>query len=116
MAQLKKLLKRSDFLAANKGRRWAGAGFVLLALDRTPGAPRVGFTVTKKVGNAVTRNRLKRRLRALAQTELAEAAQDGVDYVLIGREGGLTREWQEMVADLKRGLGKVSVRGHDRAS
>jgi ribonuclease P protein component len=113
---LKKLLKRSDFLAANQGRRWSCASFVLLAHERMPGAPRLGITVTKKIGNAVTRNRLKRRLRALAQTELAAAARDGVDYVLIGRDGGLSRPWPDMVADLKRGLGKITTRGHDRAS
>ncbi len=112
-----KLRKRADFLAANRGRRWAGPGFVLLAQQREDSkidAPRVGFTVTKKIGNAVARNRLKRRLRALARTELAPAAKLGTDYVLIGRDGGLTRGWTDLIADLKRGLGKSGPDRQDR--
>lgn len=113
-----KLLKRADFLAVNKGRRWAGPGFVLICLDRQTAGnqPRVGFTVTKKIGNAVTRNRLKRRLRALARTELAPHAAANTDYVLIGRDGGVHRTWPDLVADLKRGLGKLTSGGQDRAT
>lgn len=77
--------------------------------DTTGPAPaRVGFTVTKRVGTAVVRNRLKRRLRALAREVLAPRASEGTDYVLIGRSGGLTRPWADMVADLERALRKLA--------
>lgn len=72
------------------------------------GAPRVGFTVTKRVGTSVVRNRLKRRLRALAREVLAPKAAAGTDYVLIGRSGGLTRAWTDMVSDLERALRKLA--------
>ena len=69
---------------------------------------RVGFTVTKRVGTSVVRNRLKRRLRALAREILAPKAVAGTDYVLIGRSGGLTRAWSDMVSDLERALRKLA--------
>ena len=72
------------------------------------GPPRVGFTVTKRVGTSVVRNRLKRRLRALAREVLAPKATAGTDYVLIGRSGGLTRAYSDMVADLERALRKLA--------
>ena len=73
-----------------------------------PGAPRVGFTVTKRIGTSVVRNRLKRRLRALAREVLAPRAAQGTDYVLIGRSGGLTRPYSDMVSDLERALRKLA--------
>ncbi len=89
---LEVLKKRADFLAAARAHRVARPGFVLQGrvrrADETPGAPgvpRVGFTCSKKVGNAVARNRAKRRLRAAAQAVLPGAGRPGWDYVLIGR-------------------------------
>lgn len=103
------LRKRADFLAANSGRRTVTPGFVLLGRDRSDGdAPRVGFTCSKKVGNAVTRNRAKRRLRALARETLAQLARPGWDYVLIGRrDATVSRPYANLSADLARAIVKL---------
>ena len=70
---------------------------------------RVGYTCSKKVGNAVARNRAKRRLRALARAVLPEAAAPGMDYVLIGRAGvSATRGFAQMEADLRQALAKLA--------
>ena len=84
-------------------------GFVLLARGRGDGDPakRVGFTVTKKIGNAVVRNRMKRRLRALARELLPEGGVPGADHVLIGRAGGVEREFAILRAELAKALAKV---------
>lgn len=107
--RLEILKNRADFLAANAGRRAATPGFVLLAFDRNDGeAPRVGFTCSKKVGNAVTRNRAKRRLRALARDVLAPLARPGWDYVLIGRrDTTVSRAFADLSEDLARAATKV---------
>ena len=100
--------KRADFLAANAGRRAATPGFVLLVRDRADGdlAKRVGFTVTKKIGGAVVRNRMKRRLRALARELLPTGGIPGADHVLIGRSGGIERNFallrEELASALER--------------
>jgi ribonuclease P protein component len=100
--------KRYDFLAANAGKRASSPGFVLLVRDRADGDPtkRVGFTVTKKIGGAVVRNRMKRRLRALARELLPAGGIPGADYVLIGRSGGIERDFallrQELASALER--------------
>jgi ribonuclease P protein component len=103
------LRKRADFLSANRGARFACHAFVLLAHESSEyrQEARVGYTVTKKIGNAVVRNRIKRRFRELAREGLPGVAKPGTDYIFIGREGALTRDWADLVADLKRGLGKV---------
>src|SRR5215210_4678761 len=100
------LRKRSDFLAANAGKRASGPGFVLLVRDRGDGDPakRVGFTVTKKIGGAVVRNRMKRRLRALAREILTERGVAGADHVLIGRAGGIERDFSLLRQELTRAL------------
>ncbi len=85
-------------------------GFVLLVRDRDDGDPamRVGFTVTKKVGNAVVRNRMKRRLRALARELLPVGGIRGADHVLIGRDGGIERDHAALKAELGKALAKMT--------
>ena len=103
------LRKRADFLAANAGRRAATPGFVLLVRDRADGdqAIRVGFTVTKKIGGAVVRNRMKRRLRALAREFLPTAGFAGADHVLIGRSGGIERDFALLRQEFAGALGRL---------
>jgi ribonuclease P protein component len=86
-------------------------GFVLLVRSRDDADPamRVGFTVTKKIGNAVIRNRMKRRFRALIRELLPEHGIAGADHVLIGRAGGIERPFAELASDLKRALRKVAA-------
>jgi len=84
------LRKRGDFLRASRAARVSMPGFVLQMRRRAPGeaaGTRLGFTCSKKVGNAVARNRAKRRLREIARLSLMPLAEDGADYVLIGRAG-----------------------------
>ena len=104
------IAKRADFLAAAQGRRMALPGFHLQARFRDDGsdAVRVGFTCSKKVGNAVARNRAKRRLREIARLTLPDQGRDGFDYVLIGRrEVTAVRPFETLLADLREALSKA---------
>ncbi len=85
-------------------------GFVLLVRDRGDGEPgmRIGITVTKKIGGAVGRNRMKRRFRALARELLPEAGIAGADHVLIGRAGGIERPFDQLRAELGKALAKLA--------
>ena len=85
-------------------------GFVLQVRDRKDDDParRVGFTVTKKIGNAVVRNRMKRRLRALARELLPTGGIAGSDHVLIGRSGGVERDFATLRDELARALSKAA--------
>jgi ribonuclease P protein component len=100
------LRKRSDFLAANRGRRTTTPGFILLVRDRKDSDPamRVGFTVTKKIGGAVVRNRMKRRFRALARELMPANGLPGADHVMIGRGNGIERDFALLRADLTSAL------------
>ena len=82
---------------------------MLLVRDRADGDPakRVGFTVTKKIGGAVVRNRMKRRLRALAREMLPAGGFAGADHVLIGRAGGIERDFSMLRQELARALAKL---------
>ena len=85
-------------------------GFVLLVRPRGDGDPamRLGLTVSKKVGNAVIRNRMKRRFRELARAILPQAGVAGADHVLIGRQGGIERPFEALEEELRRALAKVA--------
>ncbi|MEO1921606.1 MAG: ribonuclease P protein component [Sphingomonadaceae bacterium] len=115
-APLFTIRNRPDFLRANRGLRVARPGFVLLTQKNDLESKRFGVTVTKKVGNAVVRNRMKRRLRALAHELIPEHGLDGHDHVLIGRDGGIERDFAEMREELATALaqaraGRASRRG-----
>jgi ribonuclease P protein component len=102
---------RKDFLAANSAKRRATSGFVLLVRNREDGddTKRLGITVTKKIGNAVVRNRMKRRFRALAREVIADGGFAGSDHILIGRAGGVEREFAVLRDDLKRAVAKLAT-------
>ena len=101
------LKKRAEFLRVRaSGRRWAAAGLVLQMRARGDGAPmKVGYTVSRKVGNAVERNRVRRRLRAAVRE--SPDLRPGRDYVVIGRRAALSRRWDALVADLKAAADRV---------
>ena len=108
-----RLTRRAEFLrVAARGRKAAMPGLVLQTLPRGDDAPaRLGFTVTKKVGNAVVRNRTRRRLRACARLVLAEVPCPGRDLVLIGREATSGREFPALLDDLRAALARVALAG-----
>jgi ribonuclease P protein component len=106
-----RLKRRAEFLrVAAKGRKAPVHGLVLQALARDDAGPaRLGFTVTRKVGNAVARNRARRRLKEAARLLLREGSLSGVDLVLIGREATGRRPFAELIDDLRRALAKAGV-------
>ncbi|WP_081988085.1 ribonuclease P protein component [Sphingomonas sp. 37zxx] len=100
---------RREYLAANQGKRAPMPGFVLLVRARGDADPakRIGITVSKKVGNAVVRNRMKRRFRMLARDVLPEHGLAGADHVLIGRHSGIERPYADLVRELAKACAKV---------
>ena len=102
------LTKRADFLAANKGLRNARVGFVLLTRPNGNKGVRYGITVTKKIGNAVVRNRMKRRFRELLRDALPGRGLPDHDHVLIGRAGGVERDFQTMAQELDVALERAA--------
>jgi len=114
-----RLKQRREFLrTAKQGRKWATHGLVLQVHQRTrqgrdddieADAVRVGFTVTKKVGNSVIRNRVRRRLRAVADEVLPRSVIGGLDLVIIGRMGTIKRPYSALVKDLQTALRKLKA-------
>lgn len=114
--RLGRLKDRKDFLRLAAGRRkWTGPGLMLQALP-TPaeagapdGAPRLGFTASRKVGGAVARNRAKRRLRAAAQAVIGPHGMPGHDYVVIARQETVDRPYALLVGDLETALRRLKL-------
>ena len=106
---LNRITQRKDFLRLTKAQRVHSTSFVLQSRNRKDDAPmRVGFTCSKKVGNAVARNRAKRRLREIARLILPISGQPGHDYVLIGRANvTATTDFAAMHAELTQSLQKL---------
>ncbi|MDN3273937.1 ribonuclease P protein component [Frankia sp. RB7] len=102
-----RLRQRADFLAVANGARVNSPAFVLQSLDRRSlgrddsGPIRIGFTVTKKNGNAPQRNRIRRRLRELVKRLDPVSMQPHHDYVLVGRRDALSRDFTTMLDDLR---------------
>lgn len=108
-----RLKKRAEFLkVASKGRKAPVSGMVLQALQRgDDGAARHGFTVTKKVGNSVVRNRVRRRLREVVRQIGREMPLTGVDLVVIGRSATIDRKFASLLADYRKALNRAGVVG-----
>ncbi len=114
-SRLVRLKKRADFLrVAALRRKWAAPGLILQSAPTPPesraDATRVGFTVSKKVGNAVERNRARRRLKAAAGEILPALAALDTDLVVIGRRETLTRPYSLLLQDLRTALKRVGAR------
>lgn len=105
---MNRLTRRADFLAASGGTKITGKAFVLQARSRDDqGPPRFGFTVSKKIGTAVERNRVRRRLRELVRRSATGAFEAGHDYVLIGRRAALSLGFEDLTVELSGALRRI---------
>jgi ribonuclease P protein component len=110
-----RLKRRPEFLkVAATRRKWIALGLIVQLRLRPEGEAntrqaRVGFTVSRKVGNAVARNRVRRRLRAAAENVMTEHAQLGIDFVIIGRKNSLKRPFASLERDLTTALKKLDA-------
>src|SRR5438270_9214582 len=109
---MERLRQRADFLAAARGQKAATPAFVLQARQRSDdeGPVRVGFTVSKKVGGAVERNRVRRRLREIVRLSPAAYLRTGHDYVLIGRRAALSLPFERMTEDFHGAVRRLRVK------
>jgi ribonuclease P protein component len=105
---MERLTRRTDFRAAAAGLRASVGAFVVQARRRAEDGPvRIGFTVSRQVGNAVERNRVKRRLREIVRLSQGGGMHDGHDYVLIGRRAALAAPFGQMRRELDGALGRI---------
>ena len=109
--KIERMTSRPQFLAAAKGVSEARGAVVVQRLDRQDGVPtvRLGFTATRKVGNAVIRNRAKRRLREAARAAVPLLAVPGSDYVFVARMGTADRPWDRLLDDVKSALTRLAT-------
>jgi ribonuclease P protein component len=115
--QVERLKNRSAFRAVASGRRISKPGFVLQAREtgeHKGRPPRFGFTVTKRIGNAVVRNRIRRRLKEAVRHAGAERGQPNTDYVLVGRRAALSLDFDRLIADLLAGMTALSQRDNSQ--
>jgi ribonuclease P protein component len=111
------LKKRAEFLYVQEGAYRAQGGIVIQMRENPQhDVIRVGFTATKKIGNAVIRNRAKRRLRELARALLPKYGLVGHDYVFIARDGTTEREWTALLDDTQKALITLSKRNSPKSA
>ncbi len=105
---MQRITDRRDFLAAAKALSAVQPGVLVQSKDRLDAKPaRLGFTCTKKLGNAVVRNRIRRRLREAARLTMPGVARVGHDYVLIGRKDTATRGFEALQKDIISALERI---------
>jgi ribonuclease P protein component len=105
---MERLKQRKDFIAAASGASAATPGFVLQARARADDGPaRVGFTLSKKVGCSVERNRVRRQLREIVRLSAAPGLRSGNDYVLVGRRAALDISFARLAADFSGALERL---------
>jgi ribonuclease P protein component len=105
---MERLRQRADFLAAASGIKVSASAFLLQARKRADDGPvRFGFTVSKKVGNAVERNRVRRRLREMVRLAAGNRMRTGHDYVLVGRRAALKLPFDRMMQDFDGALRRI---------
>lgn len=115
---MRRLKKRSEYLEVARGARTPRRGFLLQSVRRREGLQdlgseaRFGFTVTKKIGNAVERNRIRRRLKEAVRLQGALAAEPSCDYVLVGRRPALDQPFDDLVRDVVGALTAAGRSGH----
>lgn len=112
-----RLQKRSDFLRANAGRKWVSPSVIVQTAEAhsEQDIVRTGFTATKKLGGAVVRNRIKRRLRAAAR-DVLQHAQTPCDLVFIGRAATVDCPYQSLLKDMRWCLKRLEITGHEKVS
>lgn len=110
-----RLVKRKDFLAAASALRVNSGPMLLQARERgDDGALRLGLTVSKKQGNAVERNRIRRRLREAARDALPHAGRPGFDYVIVARRAVISARFTDLIRDLERGIARLHAGGRHK--